>query len=78
MIQSHDAEPVAGFTEAGALIEKRSLFDAGHPLLGVLLGDDGFEFAGLDLDGVVVLGNARPRRLARRLGRQRSGAGQSS
>ena len=53
-----DHQPVADFAEAGGLVEKRSLLDAGHPLLGVLLGNDGFEFVGLDLDGAVVLGHA--------------------
>ncbi len=70
-----DHQPVADLAESSGLVEKRSLFDAGHPVLGVLLGDDGFELVGLDLDGPVVLGHARPRRLTRRLGPRRHGAG---
>src|SRR5206468_4476559 len=67
-----DHEPVADFAEARGFVEKRPLLDAGHPLLGVLLGNDGFELVGLDLDGAVVLGHARPVGLSRRLSRKRA------
>ena len=31
-----------------------------HPLLGVFLGNDGFQFVGLNLDGAVILANVSP------------------
>lgn len=70
----HDHKTVAGFAEAAGFVEKRALFDAGHPVLGVLLGNDGFEFVGLDLDSAIVLVHACPFGVFRRLGQDRSGA----
>ena len=55
-----DHQAVANFSEAGGLVEKRSFFDAGHPVFGVLLGNDGFEFVSLDFEGVVVLAHVYP------------------
>ena len=66
----HDHQPVADLAEAGRLVEKRLLLDAGHPLLGVLLGNDGFELVGLDLDAELVLGHTHPLGIFRRRLRQ--------
>jgi len=68
-----DHQPVADLAEAGGLVEKRLLFDAGHPVLGVFLGDDGFELVGLDLDAGVALSDAGPVGAFGRLGRRRNG-----
>ncbi len=68
-----DHQPVAHFAKAGGLVEKRSFLDAGHPLFGVVFGNDGFELVRLDLDGSVVLGHTRPLGFFRRLRQQRCG-----
>src|SRR5207253_5581454 len=57
------------------LIEKRPLLDAGHPLFGVLFGNDGFELVGLNLNGPVVLGYVAPGLAAGQLGQKRASAG---
>ena len=71
MDQGNLDEAVADFTEARGLIEKRALLDTGHPVLRVVLGNDGFELVGFNLDRAVILGHPRPLGIVRRPGENR-------
>ena len=57
-VNHHQAIP--RLPKAGRLVEKRLLLDAGHPLLGVVFGNDRFELIGFDFDGPVVFGDFHP------------------
>src|SRR5262249_38169614 len=71
-----DHQPVADLAEARGFINKRLFLDAGHPPLGIRLGNDGFELVGLDFDGAVVFGGTDPGGVFRWLSCNWSSSGQ--